>query len=124
MRRLLPLLLVLAVLTLLLAPSTPNRSEGDDENSVTLAVNGKKWSEVFKWLSRATGKPINLSYGIPQGVCNVTAPRGKVRTFNEFIDLLNEDLFDKNRPQPYYLFPKVRTIVVIPWEFNDPKFSA
>jgi type II secretory pathway component GspD/PulD (secretin) len=110
MRRL--MLLIVVAVSLAFAPAPLPRAGKGKEKRFVVAVNGKTWREVFTWLSNASGKTIITSL-VPAGTCTVTTPPGKRYTFNEIIDLLNDDLFRKEWPARFYLLPGAHDEIVL-----------
>jgi hypothetical protein len=104
----------LPVLTLLQLPLLPSATRAEDakaEKRFTVALNGKTWPQVFKWLSDVTGKPVIADYR-PTGTCNVVTRPGSRHTLSEVIDLLNPELLGNNPREPHYLLPRERIIIL------------
>src|SRR5215210_4834464 len=51
------------------------------------------WPEVFRWLTKETGKPLVSSYTVAlNGSFNIRVPDGATYTLGETIDLINNAL--------------------------------
>src|SRR5262245_43847092 len=71
-------------------------------------VSGKKWSEVFRWVTDLTGKPVVGAP--PTGSLSYVGPKDKLYTVPEALDIINDALLI----QKYYLLNTGESFRVIP----------
>src|ERR1700733_6771228 len=61
-----------------------------DWNTTKIAfeMSGKKWEDIFQWLSDKSGMPFSSEYKVP-GTFNFTSPVGAKYTLLEIYDIVN-----------------------------------
>jgi general secretion pathway protein D len=82
------------------------------ETTITFAMSGKPWKEVFQWLTDQTGLPV-VAPLIPSDSFTFIGPVGKAYTIPEVIDILNEGLLS-NKNQRCMLLRRAKSFVVVP----------
>jgi len=100
-RRLVGVLLGIAVCGPLALPSGPPVFGGDDKKVPPVAKAGEKriafhmeatpWKKTFEWLASTTGLPV-VANQVPTGSFSFISPRGRTYTIPEVIDIVNEAL--------------------------------
>jgi hypothetical protein len=87
--------------------------------TVTFAVEGKPWREVFDRLTEGTGKPV-VATDIPDGKFpSLGIPKEKY-TIPQVIDLINEALQSKGQTQKRYLVNFERLFTLLSADNLDP----
>jgi type II secretory pathway component GspD/PulD (secretin) len=110
---------LLAVLLVLLS-GTFAFGEEPPEKRYLFEMTDQPWSKVFGYLTEITGKPF-IGTNKPTGTFTFKGPAGKKYTVGEIVDIINEGLLSRERPQRFRLIQRERSFTIIdPDERRNP----
>src|SRR5262245_53803446 len=85
----------------------PGPAGGAAKKDIGFTVVGKKWSEVFRWVTDLTKKPIVGTP--PTGSLSYTGPKDRLYSLPEVLDIINDALL----LQKHYLLHRERDFIII-----------